>query len=186
MWLFLLLEHFDIQEKPDMHAEPQTRIDKKAIKAWTVNALLYGLFWFVPVGFYAAIAIDFNADNELPWYNGIDWGLFIGLFLIALFLYLSIALLFPRLRWQRWKYDISEKEIDMLRGIIIKKRTLVPINRVQHVDTRQGPVYRKFGLSSVTISTAATTHEIPALDDETADEVRDTISRLVQKVKGDV
>ena len=91
-----------------------------------------------------------------------------------------------KLRWKRWKYDISEKEIDMLRGIFIKKRTLVPINRVQHVDTRQGPVYRKFGLSSVTISTAATTHEIPALDDETADKVRDTISNLVRKVKGDV
>ncbi|MDR9415125.1 MAG: PH domain-containing protein [Gracilimonas sp.] len=169
-----------------MNTEPSKRIHKNAIKAWTVHALLYGLFWFVPVGFYTAIAIDINSDTGLTWYHGIDWVLFSSLFIIALFLYLLIGLLFPKLRWQRWKYDVSENEIDMLRGIVITKRTLVPINRVQHVDTRQGPVYRKFGLSSVTISTAATTHEIPALDDETATEVRDTISNLVRKVKGDV
>lgn len=169
-----------------MNQEPSTRIHKNAIKAWTVNALLFGLLWFVPVFFYAAIAISHNMGKETAWYNGIDWILFSALFLIALILYLAIALVLPKLRWQRWKYDVSEKEIDMLRGIIIKKRTLVPINRVQHVDTRQGPVYRKFGLSSVTISTAATTHEIPALDDETADDLRNTISVLVRKVKGDV
>ncbi|MEX2363044.1 MAG: PH domain-containing protein, partial [Balneolaceae bacterium] len=90
------------------------------------------------------------------------------------------------LRWKRWKYEVSDKEIDMLRGIVIHKRTLIPINRVQHVDTRQGPIYRGFGLSSVTISTAATTHEIPALDDATADELRNIISTLVRKVKDDV
>ncbi|WP_020402770.1 PH domain-containing protein [Gracilimonas tropica] len=169
-----------------MISEPANRIHNNAIKAWTVNALLYGIAWFLPSGFFLAISIGQNAGSALAWYQGVDWILFSVLFLAGLFFYLTIAIVFPKLRWKRWKYDISEKEIDMLRGIFIKKRTLVPINRVQHVDTRQGPVYRKFGLSSVTISTAATTHEIPALDDETADKVRDTISNLVRKVKGDV
>ena len=53
-------------------------------------------------------------------------------------------------------------------GILIVRRVLIPAGRIQNVDTAQGPVYRHFGLSSVTITTAATTHEIPALDDETA------------------
>ncbi|MFP8487526.1 PH domain-containing protein [Gracilimonas sp. Q87] len=169
-----------------MHSEPEKRIHKNAIKAWTVNALIMGLIWFIPLGFYVTISIGDTFGTDLYWYQGIDWFLFTVLLIVALFLYLLIGLLYPKLRWQRWKYDVSEKEIDLLRGIIIKKRTLVPINRVQHVDTRQGPVYRKFGLSSVTISTAATTHEIPALDDETANELRNTISSLVRKVKGDV
>ncbi|MDZ7808180.1 MAG: PH domain-containing protein [Gracilimonas sp.] len=169
-----------------MQTEPEQRIHKNAIKAWTVNALILGLIWFIPVGFYVIIKVGDTFGTETSWYLGIDWFLFSVMFLAALFLYLLIGLLLPKLRWQRWKYDVSEREIDLLRGIIIKKRTLVPINRVQHVDTRQGPVYRKFGLSSVTISTAATTHEIPALDDETATELRNTISTLVRKVKGDV
>jgi len=169
-----------------MNTEPTNRIHNNAIKAWTVNSLFYGLAWFIPAAFFLAISIGKNSDSTFLWYQEVDWMLFSILFFVGLVFYLIMALVFPKLRWRRWKYDITEKEIDMLRGIIIKKRTLVPINRVQHVDTRQGPVYRKFGLSSVTISTAATTHEIPALDDDTADEVRDTISNLVRKVKGDV
>jgi membrane protein YdbS with pleckstrin-like domain len=169
-----------------MNPEPTTRIHKNAIKAWTVNALLFGLLWFAPVFIYTGISIALAMESNLSWYSGIDWLLFSALFLIALILYVVTGILLPKIRWKRWKYDVSEKEVDMMRGIVIIKRTLVPINRVQHVDTRQGPVYRKFGLSSVTISTAATTHEIPALDDETADELRNKISMLVRKVKGDV
>lgn len=169
-----------------MNQEPATRIHKNAIKAWTVNALLFGLFWFTPSIIQLALAINHNSGIGTPWYHGMDWLLFGSIFLASLIFYLLTGVLLPNIRWKRWKYDVSEKEIDMLRGIIIKKRTLVPINRVQHVDTKQGPIYRKFGLSSVTISTAATTHEIPALDDDTADELRTTISTLVRKVKDDV
>ncbi len=169
-----------------MNHEPGSRIHKNAIKAWTVNALLYGLILFVPAAVYFGISVSYNLENSMLWYAGIDWVLFSIMAFAALILYILIGLIFPKLRWRRWKYDVSERQIDMQRGIIIKKRTLVPINRVQHVDTRQGPVYRKFGLSSVTISTAATTHEIPALDDETADELRNTISSLVRQVKDDV
>lgn len=169
-----------------MNAEPTTRIHQNAIKAWTVNSLLFGLLWFAPAVIYTGISIALAVESDLSWYSGIDWLLFAALFLTALLLYVITGILLPKVRWKRWKYDVSEKEVDMMRGIFIIKRTLVPINRVQHVDTRQGPVYRKFGLSSVTISTAATTHEIPALDDETADELRNKISLLVRKVKGDV
>lgn len=169
-----------------MNQEPGTRIHRNAIKAWSVNALIFGLLWFLPVIIYGGIAIGDNLNASNEWYANIDWILFSSMLAICVTLYLLTGLLLPKIRWQRWKYDVSEKEVDMLRGIIIKKRTLVPINRVQHVDTRQGPVYRKFGLSSVTISTAATTHEIPALEDETANELRNTISTLVRKVKGDV
>jgi len=169
-----------------MNPEPATRIHRNAIKAWRVNALLYGILWFAPLIIYTALAFNYNLDSSRPWYFGIDWLVFSPIALLSVICYLLTGLILPKIRWRRWKYDVSEKEVDMLRGIIIKKRTLVPINRVQHVDTRQGPVYRKFGLSSVTISTVATTHEIPALDDETANDLRSTISTLVQRVKDDV
>lgn len=169
-----------------MHQTPTTRIHQNAVKAWRITAALYGLFWLTPSALYFAIAIAEGLERNLEWQESIDWPLFGIITTIAVIFYLLNAILYPRLRWKRWKYDVSDDEIDMLRGIIITKRTLVPINRVQHVDTRQGPIYRQFGLSSVTISTAATTHEIPALDDTTADELRNTISTLVRKVKDDV
>ncbi len=169
-----------------MFAEPTTRIHKNAIKAWSVNAFIFGLLWFVPAIIYAAIAISMENSGGFSWLLSIHGLWFAAISVLSLTLYILTGIVLPKLRWKRWKYDVAEKEIDMLRGIIIKKRTLVPMNRVQHVDTKQGPVYRRFGLSSVTISTAATTHEIPALDDDTANALRVTISKLVQKVKEDV
>ncbi|MDR9419578.1 PH domain-containing protein [Gracilimonas sp.] len=168
-----------------MNQEPLQRIHKNAIKAWRTLSLLLGLLWFIPSAFYLVMEISVST-KEAPWYSEIDWILLLSMFLIALILYVAFPLIFPKIRWQRWKYEVSDEGIDMLRGIIIKKRTMVPINRVQHVDTRQGPIYRKYDLASVTISTAATTHEIPALDNETADELRNTISTLVRKIQSDV
>src|SRR5690554_6795780 len=130
----------------------------------------------MPSVIYLALSINYSSDKAVPWDYSINWILFTAITLVAVAVYFTLVTVFPKLRWQRWRYDVSEKEIDLLRGLIIQKRTLIPINRIQHVDTRQGPVYRSFKLSSVTISTAATTHEIPALDDETAAELRNIIS----------
>ena len=58
--------------------------------------------------------------------------------------------------------------------------------RVQHVDTEQGPLLRKYNLATVTISTAATVHGIPALDIEEAEEMRHAISRLARVADEDV
>ncbi|WP_317907012.1 PH domain-containing protein, partial [Bacillus subtilis] len=48
------------------------------------------------------------------------------------------------------------------------------------------PILRKYNLASVQISTAATTHSIPALDVEEADQLRDSISRLARVTEDDV
>jgi len=156
---------------------PETRIDLKAINAWRLTSLIIGLSFFVPVGVYIAITVNTEVFEPL---------LITLAVILSLVFYLFVGLAIPKLRWKRWRYEVSEDAIDLLRGFIFKTRTVVPINRVQHVDTNQGPIYRKYGLSSVKISTAATTHEIPALDDETAADVRNKISQLVRQVKEDV
>lgn len=156
---------------------PEQRIDKKAISAWRLSALIFGLFFFAPAGAYVPISLSIDKFDPI---------LLILVVIPSLVLYLFVGLAIPNLRWQRWRYEVNEDAIDLLRGFIFKTRTVVPINRVQHVDTNQGPIYRKYKLSSVKISTAATTHEIPALDDETATEVRNKISQLVRQVKEDV
>lgn len=111
--------------------------------------------------------------------------------LIAVFVLLTIAsglIIFfvPEIRWRRWYYQVDEHEVDLQSGILIITRTLVPIKRVQHVDTRQGPILRSYGLADVTISTAATTHRIPALNEEVADRVRDQISKFARLAEEDV
>ncbi len=91
-----------------------------------------------------------------------------------------------RLRMRYWRYEIREEEIDIQHGIIIIKRTLVPMLRVQHVDTERGPVMRHFGLATLLISTAATEHRIPALSLEKASELQGEISKMARVSDEDV
>lgn len=81
---------------------------------------------------------------------------------------------------------MRESEIEIQSGLIIIKRTLVPMSRVQHVDTKQGPVLRRYDLATVVVSTAATSHEIPALDTAEADDIRYFISTLAKVEEEDV
>ena len=90
----------------------------------------------------------------------------------------AYVLVVPRLRWQRWRYEIREQEIDLQRGAFVVRRTLVPMSRVQHVDTRRTVVSEMFGLASVVFHTAAGANEIPALGEAEAAEIRDRIADL--------
>jgi membrane protein YdbS with pleckstrin-like domain len=58
--------------------------------------------------------------------------------------------------------------------------------RVQHVDTIQGPLLRKFGLASIAVSTAANVHRIPAIDIHEAEKVRYSIAVLARMEEEDV
>lgn len=84
----------------------------------------------------------------------------------------------PGMRWRRWRYEIRPDEVDLQRGIFWISRTLVPLARIQHVDTRQGPLQRRFGLSTVIFYTAAGPNQIPELSTPVAAEARDRIAEL--------
>ena len=157
--------------KPPIHT-----ISRDAIKAWRITAILYeAIAWVIAiVGLILHFVVDFP--------------LWIVLILIAASIvstYFSVFL-FPKLRWKRWRYEVFEQEIYIQHGILVVSRTLIPMIRVQHVETEQGPILKKFDLASVSISTAATTHQIPALSNEVASDLRDKISALARVDEDDV
>lgn len=147
-----------------------------AIRVWQWgNAFGNSFFFAIPVVYASVFGISgFHL-----------WVLIITCSLILVFWLFSVFFL-PYLSWKNWRYSVDKKEIDLKRGVIIKNRTLIPLSRVQHVDTRQGPLLRWYNLASVTISTAATTHEIPALDAVIADRVRKEISTYARLAEEDV
>ena len=87
----------------------------------------------------------------------------------------------PKKRWQNWYYRLAEDKIELGHGVWVRRKILVPMKRVQHVDTRQGPLQKRLKLAAVTVHTAATTHEIPALEEDRAAEVRDIISQYTRQ-----
>ncbi|MGM0855128.1 MAG: PH domain-containing protein [Bacillota bacterium] len=159
-----------------MIGEPQKRISPKALKVWKI----YGVFETLIVAAVAAGAITLTVMFEWP-----QWIIATAVAVLILFTYLFVFFI-PTIKWKRWRYEVREQEIELQRGIFIVKRTLVPMVRVQHVDTVQGPILKKYRLATITISSAATVHEIPALDVEEADELRNSISQLARVAEDDV
>lgn len=159
-----------------MLAEPQKRISAKALTVWRISgAIKTAIGW----GISAIIILLLRV------FDGPNWISAILIVLGVMFTYLNIFL-FPSLRWKRWRYEVREEEIELQEGIFIISRTLVPMIRVQHVDTVQGPVLRKYKLASVIVHTAATAHEIPALEESEAEELRFFISKLARVAEEDV
>jgi membrane protein YdbS with pleckstrin-like domain len=90
------------------------------------------------------------------------------------------VVLVPELRWRRWRWEVREQEIDIRRGALEVTRTLVPMLRVQHVDTKRDLLQQALGLATVVFHTAAGANEIPALTVEEAGQVRDRIAELAR------
>lgn len=86
----------------------------------------------------------------------------------------------PELRWRRWRYEVRDEEVDLMRGAFVVRRTIIPIRRVQHVDTESGPLSDALGLATVTFHTAAGGLEIPALAKGEAEHVRRRVAELTR------
>ena len=160
-----------------MRTEPAERIDPRALRVWMISGAIKTTVLAVVLGVTVAVAL---VVFQWP-----GWVPVIPAAVILLYGALEIAIL-PELLWKHWRYEVSEEEVDLQRGIWLIRRTLVPLARVQHVDTRQGIIMRRYNLAGVTISTAAGVHEIPALAVETADELRDRISRLARTYENEL
>jgi len=152
-----------------LKGEPAERLDPRAITLWRITGLLNLLPLLVGAGFAAWALIRFG-----------DVSLFLAVVPVLAVLVLGgmVVGVAPGLRWRRWRYEIRPDEIDLQRGILWVDRTLVPLTRIQHVDTRQGPLQRRFGLSTVVFYTAAGPNQIPELSVPVAAEVRDRIAEL--------
>ncbi len=159
-----------------MRKEPINRISKKGLRVWR----LYGIIQTTLLLLLAIAAGILTYIFEGPW-----WIYIVAVCVVSAYGYVFIYL-YPKVKWLRWRYEVRASEIELQYGVFIVKRTLIPMVRVQHVDTSQGPILRKYNLAGITISTAATNHEIPALVLEEADELRSRISTLARVADDDV
>ncbi|MBU9723889.1 MULTISPECIES: PH domain-containing protein [Bacillaceae] len=154
-----------------MRIKPDQKLDYKTLKVWRIVAVFEWLFYLiVPIG-YGFLAYYFF----FPF-----WFLYVLIILVFITAFFKIIFI-PKLQWQKWRYKIYDNEVELMYGVFIVRRVIVPMIRVQHVDTKQGPILRRYGLSTVTISTAATTHEIPGLEESKADDLRDHIAQLARE-----
>ena len=152
-----------------MRPPPREQLDPKARTLWRLSNLLSAgglLIFLVPV------------VVGLVWLELAPRGWVIAGAVVVVAGAAVAAVLSADLAWQHWRYEVGEQEVDLQRGLVVRVRTLVPMARIQHVDTRRGPLERRFGLPTVVLHTAAGANEIPALGAPVAEDVRDRIAAL--------
>ncbi len=89
-----------------------------------------------------------------------------------------LVLLAPERRFRAWGYAFAPDELRVRRGIWTEVITLVPLERVQHIDISQGPLERAFRVCRLVLHTAGTLHSqivLPGLSRRTAEAMRDEI-----------
>lgn len=150
---------------------PQERLDPRARTIWLINNLIATVIAMIVI-VAIAVGLDRWTDISRVWIFGTPF--------VLLIIQFVAAWIDPLIRYRQWRFEIREDEVDLKHGLITYTRQVVPMSRIQHVDTRQGPIERRYGLASVIFYTAAGSMEIPALSVERAGDVRNQIAALAK------
>ncbi len=136
------------------------RVSKRAKVLWTITRLI---FMLVAVGFTAILT-----SNPII------------LISVAAVL-LLFAIIYPQVEYIQWSYCITDDRIEIKKGIIWRSHTIVPVGRIQHVESSNGVLQRMFRLSTVKIYTAGGMHRIENLSNDTAEEICALLQQQVTK-----
>ena len=99
-------------------------------------------------------------------------------------LLILLVWLFPLRRYRAWGFQRGEDELIVKHGLMVRKLTVVPFGRVQHIDIAQGPLQRVLGLATLVLNTAGTRGaavKLPGLDHREAEALRDHVRGQIRQ-----
>jgi membrane protein YdbS with pleckstrin-like domain len=146
--------------------DPKNRLSRSVVKLWLIVGGLGALL-------ATAVLVAASAIFDLP-----PWIPIAGAAVAF-----ALAVILPPLRYRRWRYEIRSDDLYFSKGALWLVRTLVPFDRIQYVETRQGPVDRAFDLHQLVVYTGAgRAGTIPGLESHEAQALRDHLSKVAGAV----
>jgi uncharacterized protein len=161
-------ERVDAPPPPRGDEPPSRRLASGAKWAWRIHLIA---IW-IALGVLTSVLVDVVDEGRTIF------------FAASVVVFLPAVVFVPGLRYRRWRWDVLAEFIDIQHGTFTVRRTLVPLERVQHVDTKRGVLEQVLDLATVEVHTAAGSHTIPYLDDFAASELRDRIASLARSADG--
>ncbi len=111
-----------------------------------------------------------------------------GIFYMAIVFSVLDIILTQLIGYQRVKYLITEKSIEVYSGIFYSKHEIVPIRKMQQIDIEIGPINKLFHLASVRVITAGGSIELEYIEKEEAEEIaallKDRINEFAKEEGG--
>jgi hypothetical protein len=149
-----------------------TPLDKGQLWVMRIHAAAFALLLLLAGAVAEAVL---RGEFELPR----------GFLLLPLLLAAAwIVFIAPARRFRRWGYAMDAEELQVQWGVLTRMHTVVPLDRVQHIDLAQGPVERSFGVSRLIVHTAGTLHSqitVPGLPRAAAEAMRDEIRARIRQ-----
>lgn len=158
-------------EPPALPAVERPRtLDPSVVRLWRVS----GAIWTAILTLAAVALYVFLGDEAPVWVRVVPATLVLayGIFYVAVWV--------PK-AYRAWEFEIRDADVRLRHGVLWRRTSVVPHARIQHVDTRHGPLTRAFGLASVVLYTAGHTGastEIPGLPAAEAESLRERLGAL--------
>ncbi|TSB47595.1 PH domain-containing protein [Alkalicoccobacillus porphyridii] len=152
---------------------PEETISKKAVYVWRISSTLSHAITLLIL---AAILFMQTYYEWVSWIGTITYVIAGYVLLQAIYK----VCIYPVYMQRAWRYRIDPEYLQLKYGALEHVHVLVPMVKVLHVSTTQGPILRRFGLATIMIGTTASNHEIPALPIKVAEELRGKIAILAK------
>lgn len=153
---------------------PRHRVDARAVRWWTAQALVVSLPPIVALAVLAA-----TLPPARPW-------LLLGLVILVV---PAVAYLAVVPRWRYWvhRWETTERAVYARSGWFWQQWRVAPMSRIQTVDSMRGPLERFFQLATVTVTTASSAGaiKIAGLDRELAADLVEQLTATTEATHGD-
>ena len=145
-----------------------------------VLTVFFGFFGF-------ALTFSFGKVNLNPLW------IFLEIFAGILFFLIILVEIYVRLAYNNWYYEFTDTNLKLERGVIWKRYSNIPYERIQNVDITRGIIARMGGFSSLNIQTAGysayassrgSIHSegyIPAVSMKEAEDIREWLMKKISK-----
>lgn len=162
----------DLEELPKVEALEFIALAKNYLKVAYISTTV--LFGVLLIGGLAMI-----------WYKNLwSHSMFIGIAIGGLLSLYILFMLLARAEYKIQGYALREKDVLYRSGVIFRSETVVPFNRVQHCEIKQGPIQRMFDLKTLEVFTAGGAKSdlrVPGLEAEMAQQLKEFIIKTVGK-----
>lgn len=149
------------------------QISPKAIKVRNVDEAISSFITIVILAVFLFCTYQFN------WWSWLEY-VWIGLIALTLIGTIWTYAVSSPIYYKTFRYGITDDFLYIKSGIWTISETVVPMAKIQSIELKQGVVMRKYGVSSVQISTMKGSHNIPHVEEEVAKKLRDDIAKLAR------
>jgi hypothetical protein len=126
---------------------PAHRVSRTAVWLWAVQGVMFSAF-FIAVVVVASVVLPDDAPSGVSVPLAVLRWLLVPLTVIG-------VVVEPLWRYRVHRWEVTEEAVYTLEGWLSRTWRIVPVSRIQTVDTTAGPLQQLLGLASISVRTAS-------------------------------